>query len=337
MDERAQARTGLLGRAGWGGALVTPMVGDASQRDYFRVRRGTDTAVLMDAAGQTARDLPAFITIAQHLISLGLSAPRILAQDLAAGLLLLEDFGDGLFTTLLDSDPSRQDSLYSGATDVLIALHAHPAPAPLTVLDPGRMVEIVRLVLDWYVQGCGGQQTGDAILPALAEAAERLVTGPCVLMLRDFHAGNMIWLPERAGPARVGLLDFQDAMAAHPAYDLASALQDARRDVPEPLEAAMISRYCQATLVAEPPFRAAYAVLGAQRALRILGIFARLCMASAKPGYLAHVQRVYAQLRRNLAHPALSDLAELCHRFIPEPTPARLNRIKDLCGTIQMP
>lgn len=337
MDERATAIADFLTRCGWSGAQVTPMPGDASQRAYFRIRRGSESAVLMDAKSQSRAELQAFITIARHLLSLGLSAPRILAQDLEGGFLLLEDFGDLVFDLLMEQDPSRQYSLYSSATDVLIALHSHPAPSLLAVLDPTRMVDIARMVVDWYVPGCGETWSAEAVLPALAEAAQRLVSGPTVLMLRDYRAGNLNWLPTRQGVAQVGLLDFQDAMAAHPAYDLVSALQDARHDVPAPLEAAMITRYCQSTALPEAEFRAAYALLGTQRALRILGIFARLSLHSAKPGYLVHAPRVYGQLQRNLAHPALSHLADLCHRLIPEPTQARLNRIKDLCGTIPTP
>ena len=337
MADRDLRRTGFLAKAGWGEATCLPLAGDASQRAYFRLRHGTDTAILMDAPADTGKALTAFIDIDQHLIALGLSAPQLLAQDIAEGFLLLEDFGDDVFTTLLQAAPACQNSLYSSATDVLVTLFRHPAPARLARLDPAAMARIARLAVDWYIPGATGFAGGDAILPALAGAAERLIHGPDVLMLRDYHAGNMIWLPNRTGPARVGLLDFQDAMAAHPAYDLVSVLQDARRDVPKALEAAMIARFCTATHLNRHDFSAAYALLGAQRALRILGVFARLSMQSGKPGYLVHAPRVWQQLQRNLAHPALSQLANLCDRLLPEPTPARLNRIKELCGTIQTP
>lgn len=342
MDARRGTRTAFLAEAGWARASLAAMAGDASQRRYFRLTLGTQTAVLMDAPPEPGNSTAAFVRIAGHLGQLGLSAPRLLAADIPQGFLLLEDFGDALYSALLAADPTAENRLYSGAIDVLIALHPHPPLPGLVALDTHQMVQIARLALDWYVPAATGAPGGQAVMDALAEAAERLVLGPQVLMLRDYHAGNLIWLPDRVGPAqddpaRTGLLDFQDAMAAHPAYDLVSVLQDARRDVSAATEAAMIARYCAATGQNSPDFAAAYALLGCQRALRILGIFARLCLHSGKSGYLHHAPRVWHQLQRNLAHPALSQLAILCDRLIPEPTAQRLSRIKDQCGTHPLP
>jgi aminoglycoside/choline kinase family phosphotransferase len=156
--------------------------------------------------------------------------------------------------------------------------------------------------------------------------------GPRVLVLRDFHAENLLWLPGRAGLARVGLLDFQLGQLGQPGYDLVSLLQDARRDVAAETEAAMIARFVTATGVMPAAFAAHYAVLGAQRALRILGIFARLCLVAGKPGYVALIPRVWGQLQRNLAHPALADLRAVCDDLLPEPTPDILNRIRSQCS-----
>ena len=326
----------FLATAGWGHASITAITGDASSRRYFRLHLGTATAVLMDAgpAGGTR----AFATIGAHLRGLGLSAPKVLAVDHAGGLMLLEDLGDALFSTLLDRDPGTANRLYSGAIDVLVRLAGAPPPPGLARLNAPEMATIARMVIDWYQPAATGQPaTGaDDLAATIAHTAAPLIGGPPMLMLRDYHAGNLIWLPDRNGPARVGLLDYQDAMAAHPAYDLVSLLQDARRDVPPDLEQAMIRRYVKAT-APQGDFAAAYAVMGAQRALRIMGIFARLSLHFAKPQYLIHLPRVYDQLQRNLCHPALAELADLCQRLVPEPTPAILNRIESLCGTIPTP
>ena len=336
MVELHRDITRFLQVAGWAAASIGPVTGDASVRIYHRLRLGRRSAILMDARadGRTR----AFTRIGQHLRTLGLSAPKILAADHDARLLLLEDLGDDVFPALIDRDPTQQKGLYSSAIDALAVLASHPPPPDLRLLDAAQMAEIARMVVDWYQPAATGKPaTGMADFTAtLHRIAEPLIAGPSVLMLRDFHAGNLIWLPHRTGPARVGLLDFQDAMAAHPAYDLVSLLQDARRDVPPDLEQAMIRRYVSA---AKPQgdFAAAYAVMGAQRALRIIGIFARLSLHFAKPQYLIHLPRVYGQLQRNLNHPALADLSELCQRLIPAPTPAILNRIESLCGTIPTP
>jgi len=327
---------GFLAAAGWGNAGIAPLAGDASNRRYFRLRLGHRRAILMDAAsdGRTR----AFVAIGAGLLALGLSAPRVLAQDHDAGLLLLEDFGDALFPAVIARDPTLENRLYSGAIGVLVRLGQQQPPPGLVALDAAEMAQIARMAVDWYQPAATGQATVGAaeLCELLQRIAAPLIAGPQVLMLRDYHAGNLIWLPRRSGPARVGLLDYQDAMAAHPAYDLVSLLQDARRDVAPDLEAAMMARYVKASGQGHD-FTAAYAVMGAQRALRIIGVFARLTLHFAKPQYLVHLPRVYRQLRRNLDHPALAELAALCDKLVPSPTKAILNRIKSQCGTIPMP
>jgi aminoglycoside/choline kinase family phosphotransferase len=152
------------------------------------------------------------------------------------------------------------------------------------------------------------------------------------MILRDYHAENLLWLPDRWAEARVGLLDFQLAQMGQSGYDLVSLLQDARRDVRPETEAAMIARFCKAKGIDPAAFAPTYATLGAQRALRIIGIFARLCLKGGKPGYVQLIPRVWGQLLRNLAHPALAPLAALCRDLLPEPTPATLQRITAQCG-----
>jgi N-acetylmuramate 1-kinase len=154
-----------------------------------------------------------------------------------------------------------------------------------------------------------------------------------VLILRDFHAENLLWLPERVGLARVGLLDFQLGQLGQPGYDLVSLLQDARRDVSGETETAMIRRFAEARGAGPDDFAAEYAVLGAQRALRILGVFVRLALVAGKTGYLRLIPRVWGQLQRNLAHPALADLQQVCKAVLPPPTPERLKKIERQCPT----
>jgi len=143
---------------------------------------------------------------------------------------------------------------------------------------------------------------------------------PRIWTLRDYHSPNLIWLPERFGVARVGLLDYQDAVMGAPAYDLMSLLQDARRDVPENVETELYAYYWQQLehndiAYDREDFDIAYAILGAQRCTKILGIFARLADRDNKPAYLAHIPRVRAYLERNLQHPYLKDLKHWfdCH------------------------
>lgn len=333
VSTRATLSQRFLEQAGWGAALRAHLAGDASDRSYERLRLGTETAVLMDAPPGQGDDPATFVAIARHLAAIGLSAPRVLAQDLAHGFLLLEDLGDGLFARLLAQNPTGEAELYAAATDALLHLHAHP-PAPglpdATAADWGAAVA---LAVEWYRFGATGARADAAPLTAtLAAALATLADGPRVMILRDFHAENLIWLPARHGIARVGLLDFQLAQLGQPGYDLVSLLQDARRDVSAPTEEAMIRRFIAATGAPDATFRSAYATLGAQRALRIIGVFARLCMVAGKAGYLPLLPRVWRQLQRNLAHPALADLAACCAALIPEPTPAILQRLGTRCG-----
>ena len=322
----------FLDDAGWGLATRSFLAGDASDRSYDRLRRGLESAVLMDAPPGKGDDPAAFIAIARHLTELGLSAPRIFAQDLENGFLLLEDLGDGIYARLLNSDPASEQLFYAAAAQALLHLQAAPIPPGLPNLSAQDWAQAAAFALDWYRFGITGEQCETADFVAiLSEALSQHADNPRVLILRDFHAENLLWLPERSGLARVGLLDFQLAQAGQPEYDLVSLLQDARRDVSAETEAATCRLFQAATGKAEAEFAAAYATLGAQRALRILGIFARLCLHGGKPGYLRLIPRVWGQLQQNLRHPALAPLAKLCQDLLPEPTPSRLARITDQC------
>jgi len=332
--ERRARSDAFVTAAGWGTATRRFLAGDASDRSYDRLTQGPDTVVLMDAPPGQGDDPADFIAIAAHLSGLGLSAPRVIAQDLTHGFLLLEDLGDDLFARLIPRHPASEPTLYAAATDILAHLQAHPAPDDLPDLSAADWALAADLAFDWYSFAATGERRDTApFIAALADLLAIHANGKRVMILRDYHAENLLWLPERRGIARVGLLDFQLAQMGQPGYDLVSLLQDARRDVPQALETAMIHRFMEATGTTKAAFAPAYAMLGAQRALRIIGIFARLCLHGGKPQYLPLIPRAWRQLQRNLAHPALAPLAKICDRHLPEPTPDLLQRISAKCGT----
>ncbi len=336
MKPRQALSEEFLHRAGWGAAQRRFLAGDASDRSYDRLTLGGKTAVLMDAPPGKGDDPASFLAIAAHLTSLGLSAPRCLAQDLTAGFLLLEDLGDAIYARVLEADPAAEISLYAAATEVLVHMQAAPAPAGLPDLSAQDWAEAAGFALDWYGFAITGERVGKTdFTSCLTELLQRHADGPRVLILRDFHAENLLWLPERRGLARVGLLDFQLGQMGQPGYDLVSLLQDARRDVSLATEQAMQRHFLDLTGQSAAAFHPAYAALGAQRALRILGIFARLCLNGGKAGYLPLIPRVWAQLQRNLAAPDLRPLAEICARLLPAPSPERLEYIGSQCGNFR--
>lgn len=324
MSERAAEISAFLTAAGWATAHRTPLAGDASARRYERLTRGEDRAVLMDAP--PAGDTPRFVQIAQWLLNEGFSAPAILAQAPERGLLLLEDLGDDLLSRLILADPGREATLYAEVTGFLLDLHRRPAPAFLAPLDGPALGALLTLTADHYPTL--SREAALALPELISRSYARLNQETPVLCLRDFHAENALWLPERVGAARLGLLDFQDAVAGHPAYDLVSALQDARRDVAPAIEARETRRYAEAAGLEAERFGALYALLGAQRGLRILGVFARLATSLEKPLYLALMPRVHRYIERNLAHPALADIARTVAAAYPAPTAELLEQIQ---------
>jgi aminoglycoside/choline kinase family phosphotransferase len=282
----------FLDAAGWNDADIVPLAGDASFRRYFRAVAPTRSAVLMDAPPAHEDSRP-FLAVAEHLNALGFAAPRILAKDLAQGLILLEDFGDVRMREAIEADPARETPVYAAAIDLLRDLHCHPA-GPLPPYDMAVYQREAALLPEWYLPAIGIEPG-----PGYADAWEQVLApfahDRSVSVLRDYHAENIMLLDDE----KLGLLDFQDALAGHPVYDLVSLLQDARRDVPEAIEAAMLERYGAVD-------RAAYAVIGAQRNAKIVGIFTRLWKRDGKPHYMAYQPRVWAYLERDLAHPALA-------------------------------
>jgi aminoglycoside/choline kinase family phosphotransferase len=334
MSGRRDLAGAFIARAGWGAAERRHLAGDASDRSYERLVLAGRTAVLMDAPPGKGDDPADFLAIAAHLRGLGLSAPKVLAEDLGQGFLLLEDLGDDLFMRCIAADRALEVPLTVAAAEVLAHLQAAPAPAGLPDLTADDWAEAAAFAPDWYGFAATGVKADRAAFTAeLGELLAAHADGPRVLILRDYHAENLLWLPARAGLAKVGLLDFQLAQMGQPGYDLVSLVQDARRDVGAEAAEAAVRRFMDLTGAEEAAFRRALAVLGAQRALRIIGIFARLCLMAGKPGYLAHLPRVWGQLRQNLSHPALNRLAGLSDALLPPPTPETLDRIRQQCPT----
>lgn len=332
MSDRIRLAQAFLDRAGWGAAQRSFLAGDASDRSYDRLWQGGHSAVLMDAPPGKGDDPAQFIAIARHLHKIGLSAPQIMEQDLINGFLLLEDLGDALFARLMAEAPQVETSLILVATDVLITLQGQPAPLGLPDLGAADWAAAACFAPQYYSAAIlGAAPDTTALMQHLTAAIRAHADGPRVMILRDYHSENLLDLPGRQGVARVGVLDFQLAQMGQPGYDLISLVQDARRDVAASAAQAAIRHFAQATGRDEAGFRTSLAVLGAQRALRILGIFARLCVVGGKPGYLRHVPRVWAQLQDNLSHPELGDLAQVCADILPPPLPDHLKRIADLC------
>ncbi|RIX26987.1 aminoglycoside phosphotransferase family protein [Sphingomonas edaphi] len=308
----------FLAQAGWGDAEIQPLAGDASFRRYFRVVAENRRAVLMDAPPPHEDPRP-FVAIAEWITSIGLVAPRILARDMDRGLLLLDDFGDERMREALDAAPDAEADLYETAIDVLVHLHQH---RPMVGLPPHGLEEWMtelELFLDWYVPAvehgtvdrAGWQAAWRKVLEPVANDG----LGP-VTVLRDYHAENVMLLDGEGGVRRFGLLDFQDALAGHPAYDVVSVLEDARRDVSPAIERNMIDRYVKKT-GADDRFEQAYWALAAQRNTRILGVFCRLWKRDGKDRYKAFQPRMWGLLERDLEHPSLGPVRAWFDENIP--------------------
>ncbi|MBV9524134.1 MAG: phosphotransferase [Alphaproteobacteria bacterium] len=322
VTPRAAAIAAFLERTGWAVAERRVLAGDASFRRYDRLRRGDDGAVLMDAP-PPQEDVGPFLAVAAILHRLGLSAPRILAKDEAAGLLLIEDLGDGTYTRLL-ADGADETALYALAVDVLVHLHRRfdAASRVLPPYDEERLLREAALLVDWFLPAVTGTATSEADREAYLQAWRAVLPvadgAAATLVLRDYHIDNLLLLPGRPGVAACGLLDFQDAVIGPASYDLVSLLEDARRDVPPELAGAMQERYFAAFPgIDRARFLASYAVLGAQRNCKIVGIFTRLWRRDGKPGYLKHIPRVWRLVENDLRHSALAPVAAWIDRRIP--------------------
>ena len=301
----------FLAAHGWGGAAIAPLAGDASFRRYFRVSNGARSAVLMDAPPPHEDPRP-FVDVACWLHGHGFAAPSILAADLDRGLVLIEDFGDVRMRETIDADPARAEALYASAIDLLVDLHKHEA-GPLRPYNRAELDREAALFVEWYCPAVGIAADPADYRAAWAPVFDRVSDHPApVTVLRDYHAENLM-LIDGGG---LGLLDFQDALAGHRAYDLVSLLQDARRDVEPEIEAMMLTRYCEATGAGDD-FRAAYHILGAQRNAKIIGIFTRLWKRDGKPRYPTMCPRVWRYLGHDLAMPELAPVKAWFDAHVP--------------------
>lgn len=351
----------FLDSVGWAGAERRPLPGDASTRRYVRLVRGPNVAMLLDQpqGAETAACPPdadeatrirlgynavarlagpntmQFAAIAAELNAMGLSAPKVLAADYGKGLLLTEDLGDARFADII-RDGAAEAPLYAAAVETLVELHAHPAPkamarakdahGDLLPYDRLALLAEVELLPEWFFPVASGSDCPSAARDSYRAAWAQALTGlgglTPVMTLRDYHAENLMWLPDRDGVSRVGLLDFQDALAGSPAYDLISLLEDARRDVSSDLAGAMTAHYVSLRRQREPSFdetafRQDAAILAAQRNAKIIGIFARLWRRDGKPRYLGFLPRMWAYMHRDLSHPAMADLRRWFDAHVP--------------------
>lgn len=357
MSDRERQRLNFLSAAGLSDAARDPLPGDASTRRYERLTTADGRSLmLMDqppaaesrpcdpawsseqrhahgwnaVARLSAGRIEAFAAVAAHLRSLGLSAPEVVALDAAAGLAMLEDFGDALFARVIE-DGVDETPLYMAAVEALAVIHQAltpetlPGPGgdwPLLAYDETALQGGADLFVEWLPKLRPDLTFDDAAInawrAAWAPVVDRGAQGATVMAHRDYHAENLIWLPDRSGPARVGMIDFQDAVRAHPSWDLHSLLQDARRDVSPALEQAALDHYFALRPgVDRQEFMRDYAGLAALNEARILGIFARLIVRDGKPRYAAFMPRMWAHLARNLEQPGLEPVAGWFARHVP--------------------
>ena len=349
---RLQALREFLATAGYADAERRPMAGDASIRSYARLVRDDQSVILMNspkrpdgppiydrksysAAVHLAEDVKPFVAMANGLRSLGLSSPIIHHADIDIGFLITEDFGS--IGVIEGEPPAPIPERYEVATDLLAALHRQSLPKALPLVpqvtyqiptfDIDAMLVEISLMLEWYLPDRGVAPTNNLRAEFMLMWRNLLhdpTSATTTWVLRDFHSPNLIWLGDRTGTARVGIIDFQDTVLGPAAYDLVSLLQDARIDVPEAIEIALLTRYIRARRQAEDSFDpagfvATYAIMSAQRNTRLLGTFARLNRRDGKPQYLRHQPRIWTYLNRSLAHPALASVREWYVTNVPPP------------------
>jgi tRNA threonylcarbamoyl adenosine modification protein YjeE len=353
--ERIAALRDFLEQTGYAGAERRRLQGDASTRVYEQILCDGHSLILMNsprradgppvrgnkpysAIAHLAEDVKPFVAMANGLRERGFSAPEVLEADLDHGFLILEDLGSE--PVVSGTPPAPIQKRYEVAVDTLLALHSLWLPEVLPVSDdiehviPRYSLDALlieaELLLDWYIPAAGGSVT-DSMRTMFTDlwrgAMLPVLTTEPTWVLRDYHSPNLLWLPEREGIQHIGLLDFQDAVIGPPAYDLASLLQDARVDVPETMELALLTHYCRIRKYRDPhfqvaPFAETYAILAAQRATKILGIFARLDRRDGKPQYLRHIPRIWGYLQRSLTHPSLASLQAWYRSHVPAYRPS---------------
>jgi aminoglycoside/choline kinase family phosphotransferase len=300
---------------------------DASFRRYERIKGENKSLMLMDAPPERENIVP-FINIDNYLIRRGLSAPEIYAEDTTSGLMLLEDFGDDSFTNVLSgksalSPKCNEQELYLAAMDVLIQLDRSTLPTKTPDYDGELLLKECTKLTDWYLPNVNPNANTNVVVEEYISIWENLLkfnkVSDDVVVLRDYHADNLMWLPMRNGVRNVGLLDFQDAVVGSPVYDIISLLEDARRDVSKQTVDACISHYLATRKsIDKKDFEVAYAILAAQRNCKIVGIFARLAIRDNKPRYLNYLPRVWRHIEKGLTHPSLKPLKKWFDEVLPE-------------------
>ena len=357
LTEREADIQAFLENANWHKAARESVPGDASTRRYERLNLRGEKAVLMDApkgaetpgepegasiddrkalghnalARLAGPNLEAFACIANELTKRGFSAPQIIAADMDKGLMLLEDLGDNVYANVIANDPSKERSLYEAAVDTLAAIYRSSFPQDMEFrghkwrvrdYDTAALLAETDLCLDWYIKDFDREikdASREEFYGLFTQSFAHLSAHAPGLALRDFHAENLFWLPERQATSRAGLIDFQDGLFIHPAYDLMSLITDIRRDVCPALKDILISRFCEKSGIADDDaFRLAYAVLSAQRGAKLLGFPVRSDLKFGKPQYRAFLPRVKKHLADDLAHPGLADIRAWFVRHIPE-------------------
>lgn len=337
--DRSEAIVAFLDRIGWNKAERNFLAGDASFRRYERISHEGNIRVLMDAPPPW-EDVRPFIAITEFLRGLSLNAPRIDAADEAQGFLLLEDLGDASFSKVLAQDNSLESTLYHAAIDALIALQSQCKPMPrdisIAAYDEAIYLREVALFSDWFLPQIMGIEAAKALQKKFSLLWQAILSKASlqqsVLVHRDYHADNLLWLPERLHVQRVGMLDYQDALWGDPFYDVISLLEDARRDVSDQVRANCVAHFIeQAQQTDSEAAMLRYHVLAAQRNMKIVGIFTRLSVRDGKTHYLNYLPRVWTHLMRDLTHPALLEL----HDFVEQHVPVSARKVIPINTTIE--
>jgi len=321
----------FLEEKGWNDWEIVNLAGDASPRKYFRLSSSNRTAVLMDAPIDCCGPLDPFIEISDYLIEQGFSSPKILAKDTAGGFLIIEDLGDDLFSSLLIRQPEMEYEIYQVALEILVALRQKVPPPHVPTYTPKIQGELSALSLTWYTRYIAGVEVNDREIKRLSDLVGGAIYGlneRQVFIHRDYHAENLLWLPERSDQERIGLIDFQDGSIGQSSYDLVSLLEDARREISTTLKDDLLYRYSELTGDSIAMVKKGMAISGIQRNLRILGVFARLSIRDSKSWYLDYIPRVWDYLMGDLETAGLPDLTSFIMNNLPPPTPENLDKLR---------
>ena len=317
----------FLRHHGWDDAKTEKITSDASNRKYTRLFKKQNTSILMDSDPTTNESIENFIYFTKQLRKLKFSAPKIYGQDICNGLLLLEDLGSDSFANILKSKPHLENHIYQEAINQLIEIRKNKIPHLTRKYDLKILLQEAVLFSEWYLSPLRASYESSHLLKILRVTLQETLKQDTTLVLRDYHAENLMWLPDRRNNRRVGLLDYQDALAGNPAYDIASLLKDARREVPKKLQEELIKYFLKKTNLDHAVFSRDYSILSAQRNLKIIGIFSRLSIRDNKSGYLDLIPRVWKNLQDDLKHPSLNELSEFIKSNSPQPTLENLGKL----------